>query len=111
MTEEFDSHSYQNADHARTYRQVSPGPERQSPEIDADYESLMRDGYVIIKNLLTTKQCAQIKSESERLLGDTGRNSFEGLKTQRVYNVLGKTRLTDRLADHPRILGLLDKLF
>jgi ectoine hydroxylase-related dioxygenase (phytanoyl-CoA dioxygenase family) len=45
------------------------------------------------------------------LMSHTGRNNFEGEKTQRIYNVLGKTRCSDRLADHPRILGLMDLLF
>ncbi|MCI5043227.1 MAG: phytanoyl-CoA dioxygenase family protein, partial [Aquisalinus sp.] len=81
------------------------------PEIDADFETLMRDGYVIIENLIPRDTCEEIKEACTDLLQHTGRNSFEGHKTQRVYNVLGKTRVTDRLADHPRILGLMDKLF
>jgi len=44
-------------------------------------------------------------------LDQSGRNEFEGLKTQRVYDVLSKTRVSDELAVHPRILGLMDKLF
>ena len=102
---------YSDADHAGTHRQLQPSAKRDTPEIAADFEALMRDGYVIIKNLLSTQECDAIKEEGLALLGHTGRNSFEGLQTQRVYNVLGKTRATDRLADHPRILGLMDKLF
>ena len=103
--------NYTSTDLAGTYRRLQPGPDRSSPEIDADFEKLMRDGYVIIENLISHDQCEMIKTESRTFLDHTGRNSFEGLKTQRVYNVFGKTRATDRLADHPRILGLMDKFF
>ena len=106
-----DKETYQDADHAGTYRQLQRSPERDTPEIDADFETLMRDGYVIIENLISDDTCASIKAEGLSLLEHTGRNAFEGHKTQRVYNVLGKTRSTDRLADHPRILGLMDRFF
>jgi ectoine hydroxylase-related dioxygenase (phytanoyl-CoA dioxygenase family) len=43
-------------------------------------------------------------------LGHTGRNSFEGRSTQRIYSVLSRTRVCDRLADHPRVIAVLDQL-
>jgi len=111
MTDSYTQNTYKSTDHAKTHPQLTPSPERSSPEIDADFEALMRDGYVIIENLISKEQCQQIKEECIGLLGKTGRNSFEGHKTQRIYNVLSKTRSTDDLATHPRILGLMDKLF
>ena len=44
------------------------------------------------------------------LLKDVGRNAFEGYRTQRIYSVLNKTRVCDRLVDHPRVLAVLDRL-
>ena len=111
MPSTFDVRTYNDTDHAKTYRQLEPRPERNAPEIDADFETLRRDGYVIIEGLLCPQTCRQIKEEGLALLHHTGRNRFEGQATQRVYNVLSKTRSTDRLADHPRILGLMDRLF
>lgn len=108
---DFNEKRYRTEDHAGTFPQLKPGPERNSAQIDADYEVLMRDGYVIIEGLLSHEQCETIKAEGLQLLNKTGRNPFEGHKTQRVYDVLSKTRITDDLATHPRILGLLDKLF
>lgn len=102
---------YNNADHANTHRQLTPKADRSSAEIDADFEVLMRDGYVIIPELLSRATCEVIKADSSALLDYAGRNQFEGLKTQRVYDVLSKTRITDNLAEHPRILGLMDKFF
>lgn len=103
--------AYNDTDHANTYKRLVPKADRSSTEIDADFEALMREGYVIIHDLISSELCQEIKEEGLRLLGHKGRNSFEGRETQRVYDVLSKTRLTDRLADHPRILGLMDKLF
>ena len=103
--------TYGKTDHAQTYRALTPGLERDTPDIRADYENLMRDGYVIIENLLDLETLEFIKTEAAKLLGKTGRNPFEGIQTQRVYDVLSKTRASDALAEHPRILGLLDRLF
>lgn len=111
MSETFDKDQYLGTDQASTHHRLNPSPERNTPEIEADFERLMQDGYVIINNLLDADTIAQIKSESAPLLNRTGRNVFEGRKTQRVYDVLSKTRAVDRLADHPRILGLMDRLF
>jgi len=84
---------------------------RDLPETKADHAALMRDGYVIIERLLDAKTCDAIRTETLRLLGAPGRNQFEGFKTQRLYNVLAKTRAFDDLIDHPSLLALLDHLF
>jgi ectoine hydroxylase-related dioxygenase (phytanoyl-CoA dioxygenase family)/AcrR family transcriptional regulator len=102
---------YFRADHAGRHQQLAPSEARSSPEIEADFAALMRDGFVILESVVPLETCEAIRAETARLLGHVGRNAFEGLATQRVYNVLGKTRVTDALATHPRILGLLDKLF
>ena len=103
--------TYDVADHAGTHKQLAPKANRRSDAIDADFSTLIEQGYVIIKGLLSKADCEQIKQESMTLFEHTGRNEFEGLKTQRVYDVLSKTRVCDRLAEHPRILGLMDKFF
>ncbi|MFT5571602.1 MAG: ectoine hydroxylase-related dioxygenase (phytanoyl-CoA dioxygenase family) [Cryomorphaceae bacterium] len=97
-------------DLAGTHKIEAPAANRNSPEIDADYAVLMRDGYVIIEKLLQAEQIDLISSEVTKLLGKKGRNNFEGLLTQRVYGVLSKTTCIDRLVDHPRILGLVDRV-
>lgn len=98
-------------DLAKKYKAHVPGPERRSSEIDADWEKVQRDGYVIVEDLLDADEIARIRSVCTPLLDKKGRNSFEGADTQRVYNVLAKTRAIDKLATHPRILGLMDKFF
>lgn len=96
--------------HDRRYGFEFAGP-RDLPETAADHAALMRDGYVILERVLNGETCSAIRDESRRLLGAAGRNAFEGFKTQRVYNVLAKSRVFDDLIDHPRLVALLDHVF
>ncbi len=79
--------------------------------VEADLAILERDGYLILEGLLSPQECAKIRAGVTPLLARTGRNPFEGHRTQRVYSVLNKTRSCDRTVDHPRVLALLDRLF
>ncbi|SDP98245.1 phytanoyl-CoA dioxygenase family protein [Lentzea jiangxiensis] len=97
-----------SGDLARTHR--ATGGAREAGAAQADLDALARDGYVILPDLLTEAECEQIRTEITPLLGPAGRNAFEGHRTQRIYSVLGKTRVVDRLVDHPRVLALLDAL-
>src|ERR1700741_318842 len=78
--------------------------------VEADLAALDRDGFVIWENLLTTDECQQIRDVVQPWLGPTGRNSFEGRRTQRIYSVLSRTRVCDQVVDHPRVLAVLDRL-
>jgi ectoine hydroxylase-related dioxygenase (phytanoyl-CoA dioxygenase family) len=98
-------------DLAGRHRSSAPAQAPSGAQADADWTALQQGGYVVLESLLTPERCAEIRRATASLLGDTGRNSFEGLTTQRVYNVLAKTRAIDDLVDHPRVLALLDRLF
>lgn len=98
-------------DLAQRYKRTpTSGSSVDSAIVGADMAALDRDGYVIWENLLSTEQCAQIRETVRPWLGHTGRNSFEGRRTQRVYSVLSRTRVCDRLVDHARVLAVLDRL-
>ena len=56
MEQSLNYDSYSDADHAGTHRQLAPGPERDTAEIAADFNTLMREGYVIIEGLLSADQ-------------------------------------------------------
>ncbi|WP_083873293.1 phytanoyl-CoA dioxygenase family protein [Nocardia testacea] len=77
----------------------------------ADLSALERDGYVIWENLLSLDECEQLRGALAPLLERTGRNTFEGQRTRRAYNLLEKTRACDMLVEHPRVLAVLDRLF
>ena len=97
-------------EHPRRYGFQFAGP-RDLPETSSDLEALLQDGYVIVEGLLNKSTCQMMRDESERLLSASGRNAFEGFKTQRVYNILAKSRTFDDLIEHPRLLALMDHLF
>ena len=98
-------------DLASRYKQIaSSGSSVDSAIVEADLAALDRDGYVIWENLLDSEKCRQIREVVRPWLEHTGRNSFEGLRTQRIYSVLSRTRVCDRLVDNPRVLAVLDQL-
>ncbi|ABG42272.1 Phytanoyl-CoA dioxygenase [Paraglaciecola sp. T6c] len=105
--------AYAAGDNAGKYRQTQSEKVKLIPEhvTRADLKQVEKNGYIVIENVLSSDEITTVKNAILPLLNETGRNSFEGYKTQRLYGVLNKTRALDRLVDHPRILALLDKLF
>lgn len=100
-------------DLAKTHRRTKSEASSKVPAevVDADLAAVEKNGFVVIANLLPDHELREIRNAAAPLLAEVGRNAFEGLKTQRVYAVLAKTRALDRLVDHPRILALLDRMF
>lgn len=93
-----------SGDIAGTYKKqpiegVAPNP--------ADLKAFDEQGFVVVKGLLDTDQPARLKASILGHLGRTGRNNFEGFRTERVYSLLAKSRESDILAAHPQILGFL----
>ncbi|MFI7001969.1 phytanoyl-CoA dioxygenase family protein [Nocardia sp. NPDC050175] len=112
MSAEVSSMMDLGGDLAGTYRRTASSGESIDPAVSgADLAALQRDGYVILPDLLTPHELYEIREAVAPLLDRRGRNLFEGQTTQRVYSVLNKTRACDRIADHPRVLALLDRLF
>lgn len=79
---------------------------RVGPHLDA----LRSYGYVILPEVLSADQVAQLAAEIERLHDTvtTGRSQPEGYRTLRIYNLLAKTRLGDPVVLHPTVLALAD---
>lgn len=112
MSSEVSSLTDLGGDLAGTYRRtVSSGTTVDPALAEADLAAVLRDGYVILPDLLTPDELDDIRESVLPLLARHGRNHFEGHTTQRVYSVLNKTASCDRIADHPRVLALLDRLF
>ncbi|NUP26346.1 MAG: phytanoyl-CoA dioxygenase family protein [Nocardia sp.] len=98
-------------DMARRHRATAATAETDPAVVEADLAALDRDGYVVWENLLTADECARLRAALDPLLARTGRNTFEGARTRRAYNLLEKTRVCDGPVEHPRVLALLDRLF
>jgi ectoine hydroxylase-related dioxygenase (phytanoyl-CoA dioxygenase family) len=78
--------------------------------LSAELESLDRDGFVILRDVLARCEIDALVSalapfEATRPMG---RNDFEGERSQRVYSLAGKGDAFLALAEHPRIMRLLD---
>ncbi|MGW5382257.1 phytanoyl-CoA dioxygenase family protein [Nocardia sp. NPDC003963] len=98
-------------DLARRHRATATTSEVDPETVAADLAALDRDGYVIWENLLGDEECERLRIALAPLLERNGRNTFEGQRTRRAYNLLEKTRACDGLVEHPRVLALLDRLF
>ena len=71
----------------------------------------MRDGYVVIPNAFTEAEALEAKVEVDRLHGSgskTGRDKFDGFKTNRILALLGKTRVFDKFCLLPEVRALND---
>jgi ectoine hydroxylase-related dioxygenase (phytanoyl-CoA dioxygenase family) len=82
----------------------------------ADDRSLLdqfrTEGYAILEGALDRAELAEITAalapyEANRPMG---RNDFEGEKSQRVYSLIAKGPAFRKLAEHPRVVALLDKV-
>ena len=79
-------------------------------DVETGIAALEQHGYFVVEGLLTAEQVARARDELERELAvtPTGRNSFEGRRTRRVYALFGKIRAFDEPATGPLVLGVLD---
>ena len=83
------------------------------PTLAADLSAYERDGFVVIPGAVTTAVLDAIHAELEPHLDESrllGRNDFEGFRTNRVYALLAKAPSVAALVEHPRVVGLLDRL-
>lgn len=104
---------YMSVDLARTHSFTrSEQAAGLDPELVSEqHKALLRDGYVIIENLVPQELLDALRRESRPYLSRVGRNSFEGERTQRIYGVPEKLRSADPFIEHPLILAHLDRLF
>jgi ectoine hydroxylase-related dioxygenase (phytanoyl-CoA dioxygenase family) len=93
--------------------------EEPQPRLRALINHVEQHGYAIIRDAFTPEEVAEAKSEVARLEAakaaqaeepneGKGRNTFEGLRTQRIYALAAKSRVFDKFALHPDVLALND---
>jgi len=80
--------------------------------VDEVCETLDRDGFAIVEGVLRPDEVQEKRDELISILRSTptGRNDFEGFKTQRIYALFAKTRAFDGPATHPLVQGVLDRM-
>jgi ectoine hydroxylase-related dioxygenase (phytanoyl-CoA dioxygenase family) len=82
------------------------------PEADAHARTLLREGFVVLHDVLSSDEVAAMRAAlSPWLQGKLmGRNDFEGFKSERVYALLAKDPALALLVEHPRLLAIVDRL-
>lgn len=77
-------------------------------DLDRHAARMRRDGYTIIENLLDAQTLADIRDGVRPHLGQhRGRNNFEGFATERVYTLVGRGAVFERVAEDARLLALI----
>ncbi len=80
--------------------------------VERELSQIAEDGYAVLARVLTDSEIAELKAALEPYERDRpmGRNNFEGERTQRVYSLAGKGEAFMRVAEHPRVVALLERL-
>jgi ectoine hydroxylase-related dioxygenase (phytanoyl-CoA dioxygenase family) len=65
------------------------------------------DGYTVIPDFLSPADLAAVREALAPFLGThRGRNNFEGHATERVYTLVARGKVFERIAEDPRVLAL-----
>ncbi|HEY0913697.1 MAG TPA: phytanoyl-CoA dioxygenase family protein [Solimonas sp.] len=79
-------------------------------DVDAHEQALRRDGYSIIPDFLDVATLRAVREGLAPFLGShQGRNNFEGLRTERVYTLVARGAVFERITEDARILALLER--
>ncbi len=79
-------------------------------KVDTILSAIDLHGYTIIPSVLNQDTCQAVRDAlAAHHLGITGRNDFEGYKTERVYSLLARGRVFADLTEHPLMLAVLDR--
>lgn len=88
-------------------------PRRLPPGFDVSTQlaRLHDDGFTVIDDYMSKDQVERFREGLKPYLGlYRGRNSFEGLATERVYTLVGRGRVYEEIASDNRLLAILDHL-
>ena len=78
--------------------------EKERTDVASDLKKMKRDGYVIFPDLINQAKTKEIAEEFNHFHAETPTENteFGGHSTQRVYNLVARTRVVDDLILHPR---------
>lgn len=72
---------------------------------------LDEQGYTIIPDFLSADALREVREGLQPFLGShRGRNNFEGYKTERVYTLVARGAVFERIAEDARVMALCEKL-
>lgn len=79
-------------------------------DVEGHAGRLARDGFTLIEDFLSPADLAEARERIDAL-SDThrGRNAFEGYATERIYTLVARGPVFERMTEDPRLLALLDR--
>jgi ectoine hydroxylase-related dioxygenase (phytanoyl-CoA dioxygenase family) len=79
-------------------------------DLDAHAAAIDRDGYTVLHDFLTPEDLAEVRRVLALYLRrHTGRNDFEGYRTERIYTLAARARVFFRVAIDPRVMALCER--
>lgn len=80
-------------------------------EVQGHLDELDTQGYTVVPDFLRPDDLDRVRAGlAPHLSTHSGRNNFEGFRTERVYTLVGRGLCFERIAEDARILALLDRL-
>ena len=80
-------------------------------DLDGHLNRLAEQGYTIIPDFLPPDDLRAVREGLKPFLGThRGRNNFEGTKTERVYTLVARGAIFERIAEDARVLALCGRL-
>ena len=80
--------------------------------VEAHADRVKSDGYAIVEDAIDPSLCDEIALDLLRLEDELGitpaENSFEGVRTTRIYNLLAHGVLYERIPVHPNVLPIVE---
>jgi ectoine hydroxylase-related dioxygenase (phytanoyl-CoA dioxygenase family) len=79
----------------------------QSFDLEAHARELDAQGYTILRDFLPPEEVRAVREGLKPWLGShKGRNNFEGYKTERVYTLVARGAVFERIAEDARVMAL-----
>ena len=79
-------------------------------DAEAHAARMSRDGYTILEDFMDAATLEAVRAGLAPHLGShLGRNDFEGFKTERVYTLVGRGKVFERVTEDARVLALIDR--
>jgi ectoine hydroxylase-related dioxygenase (phytanoyl-CoA dioxygenase family) len=81
-------------------------------DLQRHLSELSTQGYTIIDNFLDADRLRRVRAGLAPFLNSHhGRNNFEGIRTERVYTLVGRGKIFEQIVEDQRVLDILDALF
>ena len=82
-----------------------------APTHEEILQQLKDQGFAMIPDFLSAERLARVNQLYDAMLGShSGRNNFEGNRTERIYTLVARDRVFQDIAEDPRIMALCDAL-